>query len=246
MSSIQAQSDLNRLQNNTNQVHYQNSRKNLGSDRIDREGFIRLMLAQLQYQDPTEPKDNAQMLTQQLQLEQADQMNSIVDATKFSQASSMIGKTAQLFDAPWNFETGISGTPEWDVDTNSPKTVTGVIESVQFDKSHGKALVKINGTYYDADKILNLFENSTVNAGHISNVGGLVGKTASLVDAPWDAATQSFRIPLLDPNTGLPQVTTGRVDSIKLDPNSGQTLIEINGKYYNAEGVQRLLSAVGN
>ncbi|HEY9686355.1 MAG TPA: flagellar hook capping FlgD N-terminal domain-containing protein [Coleofasciculaceae cyanobacterium] len=153
MSSIQAQGDLSRLQNNTNQVHYQNSRKNLGSDRLDREGFIRLILAQLQYQDPTNPEDSTQMLTQQLQLEQADQMKTIVDATKFSQAGSMVGKEAMLVDARWDFNTGTTGTPEWDYQTNGPKMVSGTIESVQFDRAKGKALVNIDGNYYDADNI---------------------------------------------------------------------------------------------
>ena len=151
--SISAQDTLSQLQNNTNQVNYQNSRKNLGTGKLDREGFIRLILAQLQYQDPTAPQDNTQMLTQQLQLEQADQMKEMVHATKFSQAGSMVGRQATLPDARWDFDNNTSQTPEWDYTTNMPKTVTGIVESVQFDTANGKALVKINGNYYDADQI---------------------------------------------------------------------------------------------
>lgn len=151
--SINAQDTLTQLQNNTNQVTYQNGRKNLGTGKLDREGFIQLILAQLQYQDPTAPQDNTQMLTQQLQLEQADQMKEMVNATKFSQAGSMVGREATLPDAKWNFDTNASDSPEWDYQTNMPKSVTGTVESVMFDNTHGKALVKINGTYYDADKI---------------------------------------------------------------------------------------------
>lgn len=147
---------LIQMQNNTNQVQYEASRKNLGSGKLDREGFIRLIMAQLQYQDPTEPKGNAEMLSQQLQLEQADQMKEIVSATKFSQAGSMVGKQATLMDARWDFTNKTTGTPEWDYQTNQPKTVTGVIEAVQFDAQLGKALVRINGNYYDADAIQQL------------------------------------------------------------------------------------------
>lgn len=154
--SINAQGTLNQLQNNTNQVNFQNSRKNLGSGKLDRQGFIQLMLAQLKYQDPTNPQDNTQMLTQQLQLEQADQMKDIVNATKFSQAASMVGKTATLTDARWDFTNNVSGAPEWDYQSNQAKTVTGPIDAVQFDAAHGKALVKINGNYYDADNIQQL------------------------------------------------------------------------------------------
>jgi flagellar basal-body rod modification protein FlgD len=141
------------MQNNTNQVNFQNGRKNLGNGKLDRQGFIQLILAQLQYQDPTAPQDSTQMLTQQLQLEQADQMKDLVNATKFSQAGSMVGKTATLPDARWDFTNNTTGQPEWDYTTNLPKTVTGVIQSVKFDPAHNKALVNINGNYYDAEQI---------------------------------------------------------------------------------------------
>lgn len=154
---------LIQMQNNTNQVQYQASKKNLGSGKLDREGFIQLIMAQLQYQDPTEPSDNTEMLTQQLQLEQADQMKEIVNATKFAQAGSMVGQQATLMDARWDFSNNTTGTPEWDFTTNMPKTVTGVIEAVQFDTQLGKALVKINGNYYDADTIQQLSVAPTTN-----------------------------------------------------------------------------------
>lgn len=144
---------LIQLQNNTNRVNYENGRKNLGNSRMDREGFMRLMLAQLQYQDPTEPQDNAQMLTQQLQLEQTEQVKDMVNANRFASAAAMVGQEAELVDARWDFGKAASNPPEWDFNTNSPRTVKGIIESVQFDRQHNKAIVKINGNYYDADQI---------------------------------------------------------------------------------------------
>lgn len=155
--SVQTNNTLNQLQNNTNQVYFQNARKNLGNGRLDREGFVRLILAQLQYQDPTNPEDSNQMLTQQLALEQADQTKDMVSANKFSSAATMVGKTAELIDARWNFQEGTSNPPEWDMQSQSPKTVQGTIEGVQFDRVKDKALVKINGHYYDADKIRQIF-----------------------------------------------------------------------------------------
>jgi flagellar basal-body rod modification protein FlgD len=144
------------IQNNTNQVYYQNSRKNLGNSRMDREGFIRLILAQLQYQDPMEPQDNTQMLNQQLMLEQSDQMKSLVDSNTFGQATSMIGKEVSLMDSPWDFDKGVSTTPDYDAETGGPKQLTGKVESVQFDRNTGKALVKIGDKYYDSSLIQNI------------------------------------------------------------------------------------------
>jgi hypothetical protein len=84
-------------------------------------------------------------------------MHDLVNANKFAQAGAMVGQTAQLVDAPWDFANGVPGTPVWDVATNSPKTVTGVIQSVQFDRDNGKALVQINNKYYDAEQIHQLY-----------------------------------------------------------------------------------------
>lgn len=152
--SVSAGSTLTQLQNDTNRVQYENSRKNLGSNRLDRDSFIQLIMAQIQYQDPTNPSaDMTQMLSQQLQLEQADQMNRMVQSNQFAQASNMIGQVVELVDARWDFQTNRSGAPEWDVATNSPRTVMGVVESVQFDRVHGKALAKIGNHYYDVEQI---------------------------------------------------------------------------------------------
>jgi flagellar hook assembly protein FlgD len=59
---VSVQNTLNQIQNNTNQVQFQQGRKNLGSSEMTREGFLRLLMAQMQYQDPTEPTDYSQML----------------------------------------------------------------------------------------------------------------------------------------------------------------------------------------
>ena len=154
---MSVQDTLSQIQSNTNQVQFQQGQQNMGSSKLTREGFLKILMAQMQYQDPTEPQDYSQMLGQQVQLEQADQMNSLVNATKFSQASSMVGKTAQLVDAPWDFTNGVSGQTQWDYETNSAKTVRGTIQSVQFDAQRNKALVQIDGQYYDADNIQQVF-----------------------------------------------------------------------------------------
>ena len=60
MSSINAQATLTQLQNNTNLINFKNGRANLGTGKLDRNGFVQLILAQLQFQDPTNPQDSSQ------------------------------------------------------------------------------------------------------------------------------------------------------------------------------------------
>jgi flagellar basal-body rod modification protein FlgD len=81
----------------------QNTVKATGSDTIDQAGFLRLMTAQMQYQDPFEPMDNNQMVSQMAQLSQLEGQNDsnrslreIADAlsgTRLSDAASWIGKS---------------------------------------------------------------------------------------------------------------------------------------------------------
>lgn len=234
---------LNNLNRDTNQVYFKRGQTNLGNSRMDREGFIRLMLAQLQQQDPMAPQDNSQMLQQQLMLEQADQMKSMVDASRFSQASNMIGKTAVLMDAPWDFQNGVSTTPDWDASTNGPKMTSGLVEGVQFDASKGVALVRVNGRYYEASKVQYVFQDPVSGAEQIANAAGLLGKNAKLADIPWDPDTGSFTANI-DPVTKLPKVVTGQIENIRFDAASNTTLIEINGKYYNVESIQQILSGI--
>jgi flagellar basal-body rod modification protein FlgD len=241
--SIDASSTLNQLQNNTNLVNYQNSKTNLGTGKLDRDGFIRLILAQLQFQDPTNPQDNTQMLSQQLQLQQADQMNDMTNATKFSSAGSMVGKVATLPDAKWDFNNNVSGQADWDTTTNGPKTVTGTIESVQFDSAHGKALVKINGNYYDSDNIktLGLSNSGSTGTGSTSQTSSpFLGKQATLVDKPWNFNTNSASYPV-DSVTHQPiiQNITGTITDVKNDAQ-GKVFVKINGNYYDGSTMKVL------
>jgi flagellar basal-body rod modification protein FlgD len=74
-----------------------------GSNSIDQAGFLRLMTAQMEYQDPFEPMDNNQMVSQMAQLSQLEGQNNsnrtlkeIADAlsgTRLSDAASWIGKS---------------------------------------------------------------------------------------------------------------------------------------------------------
>jgi flagellar basal-body rod modification protein FlgD len=156
MGSISSQTTLNQLQNNTNKVQWENGQKNLGKSSLTREGFLQLIMAQMQYQDPTEPQDYSQMLGQQVQLQMADEMNSMVSSTQFSQASNMIGKSVTLPDGQYNFTTGVSDVAQTDYSTNQQATKTGVVQSVRYDQNHGKAILEIDSKYYDAAAVQSL------------------------------------------------------------------------------------------
>ena len=125
--------------------------------------FLTLMLKQLENQDPTQPTDNTQWLSQLAQyssLEQMTQMNSgLTDCAKYinamyndmtlnseiSQTLSMIGKDVTL------------QIPN-ELDPKNPETITGNVTEASFEDGTGK--IKVNGKYYSIENIVSIREKA--------------------------------------------------------------------------------------
>jgi len=69
---------------------------------LGKDAFMKLLLAQLRYQDPMQPKDDTQFITQLAQFNTLEQMQSINEAmqavrvsSEMMQGSNLIGKQVQ-------------------------------------------------------------------------------------------------------------------------------------------------------
>ncbi|MDB5596814.1 MAG: flagellar hook capping protein [Hyphomicrobiales bacterium] len=103
--------------------------KAAGQNTVNYNSFLKLMVTQMQNQDPTAPMDSSQFLSQLASfsgVEQAVQSNSKLDAlismTQITQANGLIGKTA----------------------TSADGLTSGVIKSVRVD-SNGLTATLANG-----------------------------------------------------------------------------------------------------
>ena len=123
--------------------------------------FLTLMLKQLEEQDPTQPTDNTQWLSQLAQyssLEQMTQMNEGLtkcmnymssmynDMTlnsEITQTLSLIGKEVTLKD------------PD---DASGTNKITGTISEASFEDGTGK--VKVDGKYYSIGQIISVRDAS--------------------------------------------------------------------------------------
>src|SRR5688500_11507811 len=92
---------------------------------MDRDAFMKLMIAQMRYQDPSKPMDNSQMLAQTAQYTSIELLEKVqqsqADLLSFQSvilSSSLVGKTIT--------GTAIDGT-----------TVTGVVDSARVVGGHG-------------------------------------------------------------------------------------------------------------
>jgi flagellar basal-body rod modification protein FlgD len=87
---------------------------NLSQTQSDGQMFLQLMVAQMKYQDPMNPVDSTQMLTQQAQFTQLQsiqeiqsEMEMMLSANLAQGATSLIGKNVAWTDSDGNQQTGV-------------------------------------------------------------------------------------------------------------------------------------------
>ncbi len=111
---------------------------------LSTDDFLKLFLAQLQNQDPTQPVDNSQMLSQLSQMSSIQTMKSIqaaLEGSQLAQASALIGKNV----------TGL--------DVNG-KAVDGVVDAVTQSNDAGLVL-RVGQQYIKPDNVVNVTTPST-------------------------------------------------------------------------------------
>jgi flagellar basal-body rod modification protein FlgD len=85
--------------------------------KADKDLFLKLLVAQMKYQDPTKPTDTSQMLSQTAQFTMVEKMDQLVDAyTNEMQATELTSATTML-----------GNTVTW---TSGKDTKTGVVTGV--------------------------------------------------------------------------------------------------------------------
>ena len=157
MSTITSQ--ITAMRNET--AYVQNQQERTTGMKNDSNMFLTLMLKQLECQDPTEPTDNTQWLSQLAQyssLEQMTQMNSGLENcakyinamyddmminSELNQTLSMIGKDVTL------------QIPN-EADPKNPTTITGNVTEASFEDGSGK--IKVNGQYYSIENVVAIRE----------------------------------------------------------------------------------------
>lgn len=129
---------------------YTSSTSSASSSSSTNTDFMALMLAQLKNQNPMDPVDDKEMLTQMAQLNSLSELQAIskkidavTNASMFSSATNMIGKTA---------------TASSDNDT----MITGVVSSVQC--LNGQYTVTIGDQTVSLDFILQVAQTETESA----------------------------------------------------------------------------------
>lgn len=98
MAAITSSNTATQSAANSNQTKTSNT----NNQTLGKNDFLKLLVTQLRYQDPTKPMDDTQFISQMAQFSSLEQMQNMSNAMQTTQATSMIGKIIT-----WNSDDGI-------------------------------------------------------------------------------------------------------------------------------------------
>lgn len=116
----------------------QNSLKNKtgNTDGMDRDAFLQLLVAQMQYQDPLEPTSNTEYISQYAQFSQVEQIQNMAGTMELQRASSLVGQEVYI---------------KTTTSAGDTKYVRGQVDYVVFEG--GKAYLAIDEELYSMDDL---------------------------------------------------------------------------------------------
>lgn len=122
-------------------------KKKIGTTDLGKEAFLQLLICQMQNQDPLNPQDDTQFVTQLATFSQLEQLQNLSATFEKSQAFSLIGKDVIL-----NVEDS----------TGAKRQVTGKVEYVN--ASGSNVQLYVDGDLYDMEDLYAVMDSKYVKA----------------------------------------------------------------------------------
>lgn len=141
------------------------SAKEKSSSSLDKEAFLQLLVTQMKYQDPLEPTDNTEYVSQLATFSELEEMQNMVGSTDLSRASSLVGKyvTVKVTNETTG-ETTLKG---------------GKVDYVAVEG--GKGYLNIDGENYSVDDLDSVVDEAYLNAYNLAtNFGASLSSLPTL------------------------------------------------------------------
>ncbi len=124
-----------------------------GSD-LGKEDFLMLLVTQMQYQDPLEPMDNTQFVSQLAQFSELEQMSNLNTTVNNNVAYSLVGKEVLIRQT---------------TSTGEAVEFQGRVDYVTL--KNGEAYVSVEGSEYSYDEVVRVIDDLYLISQYIPSVG---------------------------------------------------------------------------
>ena len=124
------------------------SSKEKQTNKLDKDDFLNLLVAQMKYQDPLEPQSNTEYVSQLATFTQVEATENMANTAENVQANNLIGKTVIM--RPTNSVTG------------ETSDVMGVVDYVM--KEGSNVYLSVNGSLYNLDDLYTVADTEYMNA----------------------------------------------------------------------------------
>jgi flagellar basal-body rod modification protein FlgD len=132
-------------------VHDHNSKINQGrtpQQNLGRDDFLKILITQLSYQDPTSPMEDKEFIAQMAQFSTLEQMTGM--AGNFARLTEMLTNTEASSALGRSVELSVAGPGDQEA-----QVVQGIVRAVTRGTN---PQVLVNGTYYDWTQVSRVFE----------------------------------------------------------------------------------------
>ena len=120
---------------------------------LDKEAFLQLLVTQMKYQDPLEPTDNTEYVSQLATFSELEQMTNLVASSDLTRASQLVGQYVTVKDK--NETTG------------EETLIGGKVDSVTVE--NGKGYLNIDGGKYSIDNLDSVVDEKYLNAYELAD-----------------------------------------------------------------------------
>lgn len=117
------------------------------NDGMDKEAFLQLLVAQMQYQDPLEPTSNTEYISQYAQFSQVEQLQNMAGNMELLRASSMVGQEVYVETTSSNGDS---------------KVIKGKVDYVVYENN--KAYLAINEELYSLSDLVTVADSKYLEA----------------------------------------------------------------------------------
>ena len=132
-----------KIQDSTaSQLSLSKDKKAGSSNGLDKDAFLQLLVAQMKYQDPMEPTDNTEYVSQLATFSQLEEMQNMTSGMNLQRASGLVGD--EVICKVYNKSTG------------STEYAQGIVDYVVYENN--KAFVSINDSLYSVDDVYQVMD----------------------------------------------------------------------------------------